>query len=328
LLARIMRFRVETVSLKSVDPGDRTYKISTDRPLDDLLNSIQHVGLLSLPLLGLKSDRYTIISGFRRVAACLRLGWPYLQARIADANASGLECLKAAIADNATNRRLNPIEQAIALSRLSAYYADDRELNRVAETLGMEVAPPLISKLKQLCRVSKPFQEGVLSGAISMATALELADLDEASATALFGVFASLRPTFSHQKRILALVREISLRDGIQIPGLLKEAVIIEILHHSGVNRNQKIEAMLDALKRRRYPKISGFEKGYQRLVQSLELNGRIRIVPPKDFEGNLFSISINFQTRSEIKAYVRLLARVVERPEFAAMVRKEIADY
>jgi ParB family chromosome partitioning protein len=233
-----------------------------------------------------------------------------------------------AIADNAANRQLNRIEQSIALSGLSGYYQDDTELSRIAAKLGMRVAPSLVPKLKRLCRFPEPLQQGVLSGTISLTVALELGSLEEPSAVALAQLFELLKPTLNHQKEILTLAREISLIRDVSVPCLLNEGFVGEIIHHPDLSRNQKIRALLDALKRRRYPVIAGFEDKFQDLIGSLELPGKIKVIPPKNFEGGMYAILLNFQTLSEIKAQVDFLDRLIQRPEFGAILMKEIADH
>ncbi len=323
-----MRFSLATIPLKSIDLNDRTYKISTDRTPDELCDSIENVGLLTPFLLKHRSDRYSVISGFRRVAACLQLGWTEAPAQIADPQVNDLECLQAAIADHALHRPLNPIEQSVALSKLSAYYTNDIELSRISKKLGMPVASALIPKFKQLNRFPISVQEGVLSGAFSLTIALELGSLDEPSAEALSRLFNALMPSLSHQKQILTLVREISSITGLSIPSLLQESFVVNILCRSELSRSQRIDALLDALRRARYPKITAFEDQFCRLVGSLELGGGIQILPPKDFEGNRFSILLRFQTLPEIEAHLKRLEGAVKRPEFKAILKKDRADY
>ncbi|MBW2101027.1 MAG: ParB N-terminal domain-containing protein, partial [Deltaproteobacteria bacterium] len=64
--------------MSSIDLEDKTYQITTNTTLDDLIDSIKTVGLISPPLLLKKKQdhsEHTVVSGFRRIAACRSLGW-------------------------------------------------------------------------------------------------------------------------------------------------------------------------------------------------------------------------------------------------------------
>jgi len=96
-----MQITSDAVEINLIDLDDTTFKISTDTSMDKLIESIENVGLISLPILQYKADnRYFVVSGFRRVAACRALGWQHLEARVVTETKSDLKLLKLAIASN------------------------------------------------------------------------------------------------------------------------------------------------------------------------------------------------------------------------------------
>ena len=72
----------QTVPLARINLQNDDFRITTREDLDDLLASIQHAGLISPPVLIKQTCGFTIVSGFRRVAACRKLGWKEIIARI------------------------------------------------------------------------------------------------------------------------------------------------------------------------------------------------------------------------------------------------------
>ena len=201
-----MLFIPQTIALHLVDVKDTTYKISTEESLVDLIASIRHIGLLSPPILKKKSRTYTIISGFKRVRACVNLGWSTIEARVVNSELSDLQCVKLAIADNLVNRPLNFIEQSISIFILSKYYNDEAVI-REAQGLGLNINASLLKKLKKIILLSPELKKSILTGTIPLTIALELGKMDKASAMALSQLFELLKPTFSHQKEILAMVK-------------------------------------------------------------------------------------------------------------------------
>ena len=137
----------QTIPLSSINLQDDEFRITTREDVDELSTSIQQTGLISPPLLIETSSGHSIVSGFRRVSACLNLGWHEIIARILVPKPDHFDCLRIAIADNALQRPLNLIETSRALHKLSL----------------------LLSQLEQLAAVTAaPDQQGHLRSAIRL----------------------------------------------------------------------------------------------------------------------------------------------------------------
>ena len=132
-----MDFENNQIPLSLIDSKDQTFRITTETYIDDMLDSIKNVGLINSPILIKKKSKYTIISGFRRIAACRKLGFLNIEAKILDSNANELDCLKFAIIDNSFQRPLNLIEQSRALFMLSGFFKDFTSLAEAASSFGL-----------------------------------------------------------------------------------------------------------------------------------------------------------------------------------------------
>ena len=87
----------QTIPSARISLQNDDFHITTREYLDDLTASIQHAGLISPPILIKQNSGYTIVSGFRRIAACQKLGWNEIIACILEPDMSHLDCLKLAI---------------------------------------------------------------------------------------------------------------------------------------------------------------------------------------------------------------------------------------
>jgi len=110
------------------------------------LESIQYDGLITPPLLIKKNSAFIIVSGFRRIAACLKLDWNEIAARILKPEAGALACLRLAIAENALQRSLNLIETSRCLQKLSLFITNTRHLAESASSLGLPDNPSIIDQ--------------------------------------------------------------------------------------------------------------------------------------------------------------------------------------
>lgn len=323
-----MQFSSETIELGRIDSTDTTYHISTQKSVEDLVASIRQVGLLSLPLLQpVDAGRWIIVSGFRRIAACRELGWDRMDARIVSRTASDLDCCRLAIADNTGNRALNTVEQSVAVSKLSAFFDDDRILSREAQKSGLQVNPELVKKLKKVTTLYPELADPIISGVLSLTIALELGNLDRDAALMFLRLFETLKPTLNHQKEMLTMAREISLANHTSIVQLIREVAGEGMLTDQNLDRHQKIHTIREHLQRLRYPAMVRFEKIFEERLQRLNLPESIRLIPPVNFEGTDFTLSFTFQNVNQFKSGNEFLCRLGNHPDLKKILDKDVED-
>ena len=210
-----MPFSFQTVPISEIDRNDTTFQISTDPNISGLAASIASVGLLMPPILKRSRPRYTIVSGFRRIAACLSLNQSAMPARVLSDDRSDLDCAGMAVSENALQRPLNLIERSRALLLLSPHFRNSVELSAASATFGMPETPAMIDKLLPLCRLSDDIQAGILEGTISLSMAQELGRFDPEARSALADLLLSMKMSLSKQREVLTMIQEISLKEGI-----------------------------------------------------------------------------------------------------------------
>jgi ParB-like chromosome segregation protein Spo0J len=144
----------QTISLVDIDFEDPAFRITTRNDIDDLLGSIQKIGLLQPPVLMANSAGYTIVCGFRRIAACRKLGWTRIAAGILKKTVDRFKTAQLSIADNAFQRSLNLVETSRALKLLDDFGPGQRHWV-------CRLAGPQPLKLKKFagcrCRFKKAF---------------------------------------------------------------------------------------------------------------------------------------------------------------------------
>ncbi len=323
-----MKIVSDTVEIYLIDLNDTTFKITTNISTDDLVESIKNLGLISTPILKRKADNgYTVVSGFRRVDACRSLGWQHIDARIICEAENNLMCFKLAVADNALNRPLNMIEQAVSISKLSKFYADEIILSREIKKTGLNVNPGLIKKLKKINTLHNELKNKLAAGVISLAIGLELGEVGHGTATAFLQIFAALNPTLNHQKEMIRLTKEISKLNNVSMTEVINDCHIMDTINDPELDRNQKIKKIRLKLKQVRYPEIVRFEKNYATLLQHIQLPESIHLIPPADFEGNNFSMRLAFQNQDQFRDINNRLNKLQDHPDFARILEKEFED-
>jgi len=308
-------FCQSSINLASIDLEDNTFRITTDTRIEDLILSIKNVGLLNPPILIKKASGLQIISGFRRISACLSLGMAQIPARILDSDRKKLECAKLAITENSLQRTLNLIEQSRSFYMLSGFYKDNDHLAGAASALGLPDNPSIIKKVKKICNLSREIQNGVLSNTISLAMALELEMLEKDEGAALAILFDNLKLSLNKQREIITYIKEIAIIDNISILNLLTKSHLREIADDNDLDKNQKINKIRLYLKQRRFPEITRAEKELEIKIKNLKLSSNMKLIPPKNFEASTYFLNLQFASMEQLRENKTEIEKIIQNP-------------
>ena len=145
--------------------------------------------------------------------------------------------------------------------------------------------------------------------------ALELGGLDPATAVNLVQLFDQLKVGLNKQRELLSLLKEIAEREDTAIPQLIEEKPLQEILKTAEMDRAVKRQKVRSYLRRRRFPAITKAETEYHKWVKQLKLGQNINLTPPKDFEGNTFSMTLRFSNRQDLSDLNKKIAKIIQNP-------------
>jgi len=281
------------------------------------MESIQHDGLITPPLLIKKDSAFIIVCGFRRITACLKLNWKEITACILKPDISTLDCLRLAIAENALQRSLNLIETSRCLQKLSLFITDIRQLAESASSLGLPDNPSIIDKIKSLSLLPRSIQSSILAETISLAMANELESLEADIAIAFTQLFCQLKIGLNKQKEIVTLVKEIARRESLSPQDVIEDKHFIEIMTQRDLDRGQKSRKLRSYLRERRYPKIAEFEKNFEIHRKNLNLGNNIKLIPPKEFEAAIYGLNMTFTNLEHLKTLQTRLNTIIQQPDF-----------
>ena len=318
-----MQFKEETVPFSAIDTDDSFYRITTDTATADLSRSIEMVGLLNPPFLSRQPYGYRIVSGFRRINSCQRLGWSKVKAKVLAPIQPVVDCIHLAVADNTFQRPLNLIEISRCVGLIRSVIADDRLLLNTAIQLGLPNNLSFLKKVEGLHHLSEPIQEGILCESISLAMALNLAQLKEDDAVGFAEIFNTLKLSLNKQREILTLVQEIAARENMPIRELLTEKEIKDLILGDPIDRAENTRILRQYLKRRRFPEITRAETGFAKCVKNLKLGSSIKLVPPKHFEGSHYTLQLDFEDLNDLKDHKSTLDKLILNQDLATILKK-----
>lgn len=318
-----MRFKIKNVKFEQIESEDETYRITTNDNTDDLVASIQRIGIVNPPLLIQNISNYRIVCGFRRILASRRLGWNNMDARILDANTKKLECVKYAIVDNALQRPLNLIEISRSINMLYGFFNEANQFGMEMAEMGLPENRSLIKKIKKICHLPMTLQNGILSNTLSLSMALELDSLEKETGKSFAKLFANLKSSLSKQREMLTLVKEIAHRDDVSMLKVLNDNVLQNILNNSHFDRNQKASKVRRYLKQRRFPIITKAEQTFETHVKRLNLKAGAQLIPPDNFESTKYTLKFTFSSYDELQNHKSTFDAVIKSPSIQKLLSR-----
>ncbi len=318
-----MRFNSEIVDLAHIDPTDEGLRMTTETRLDDLTASIDLMGLINPPILKKNTvGNYTVICGFRRIAACVHLGKVRIQARVVRPELEPVDHVMLAVADNSSQRALNLIETSRAISLLADFFKDTDVLTMTAAKLGLPGNAAFLKKVAPLCRLPETVRKGLIDGNLSLNTAVKLGGLGRQECVRFAAFLNGLRLSQNKQAEILTLVKEIALRENSTLEAVLLEKPLCQLLEDDQLDRNQKGGKIRAYLKKRRFPEISKTEETFETNVKSLKLGNDVKLIPPRDFEGNAYTLQFSFKRLADLMDHRACIDDLIGSPYLKSMLR------
>lgn len=304
---------LHSIALSSINSEDSAFHISTQSQNHKLVAAIQQMGLLHPPILKQRDSGYGIVCGFRRIEACRQIGWSEVPAFILDPDTPDSACALYAIADNSFQRPLNLIEISRSLYLLSSHFKDESVQLKYASLLGLSTHRTHMKKIEKICHLPKPIQDSILADTLSLAVALDLSELDSKTAVALVRLFDQLNIGLNKQRQLILLFKEIAQRENTTVYNLMNEKEVRQILNNTELDRVQISQQIKSYLKKRRYPTITQFRKDFEKQVKALKLGNSVSLIPPKDFEGTTYTLTLRYDSHAELKDLKSKLDRVVQ---------------
>ena len=164
----------QIVKLSKIEPNrEQPRKRFSEKELQELADSIKQFGVLQPLLVKKNGDYYEIIAGERRWRAAKLAGLKEVPVIIKKLTEQ--EIMEIALIENIQRENLNPIEEALAYSRLMT------EFNMKQEELAERVAKnrSTISNAIRLLKLNSKIQELIVEGKLSSGHARALIDLED-----------------------------------------------------------------------------------------------------------------------------------------------------
>lgn len=305
------------VNISQIDFNDRSYLVTFESSISQLILSIKQVGLIQPPILEQKSsNKYRIVAGLKRILALQHLKIDNFNAIIyfPQSETPDIELFLLSLYENLGTRSFNNVEKALVLDNLINLFklSEEQVLNEFLPLLQLGKNKLVLDRYLKLVPLEDNIKIAVAEDFVSIDIAGALVEISSFERQAIFEFFQHLKLGKNRQKEFLRLLREISKINDRSIDNILKRDEIQDILSNVKITLPGKIEHIKIILKRLRYPLYSAVEKKFQILKKDLGLPTNVILRPPPFFEGEKYSIEINFKNQSELTGIVEILTSII----------------
>jgi ParB family transcriptional regulator, chromosome partitioning protein len=283
------------ISIREIDLEDGTFEIRRFASRDRLHDSLARFGILAPPWIWKRGGQNIVVDGFERLRWARQNGIGGTVCRIFPESDSLRELWERRIEKRLFEPDINLAEKARVVSVMLDLYPSGDIPGSFLSALNLSPRPELLKNWAGLAAEEPGILEILASGDLAERAALEIADWDRESRTAILTILRMLRCSASIQLEIIERIDEIAIREDkarIEVINDPKSEAILSDMH---LNHRQKTQALRDLLGHLRFPALRAREQRFLESLEALLLPHTIRIVPPPAFEGNNWRMELSF---------------------------------
>lgn len=273
------------------------FRMSFGFNIEPLAASISEVGLLNPPIVWQEEGGVHVVAGYRRVLALLETGCSTVECVVLPSSDSRDRCLLLNFYDNLATRELNPVEKAMACSRLASLFPRREVISRFMPAMGLPSDESTLDFYAAMdTDLDDEIKHAVASGQMSVKAVKPLLRLPPGERRAFCDLLEKMKFNNNQQLQVFDLISDISIRDRKASSVVLGDEDLRAIVEAEAMNPPQKARAFLDCCRRKRYPSIHAAERSFKSRVGALGLPAEVGIIDPECFEASGFRMQVKFE--------------------------------
>lgn len=312
---------LQYIPISNLNVADDSYRITFVPRLEALKQSIKAVGIIvPINVRHTPEGTYQIVTGYKRVIAMQELERQSMPAMVHEPNdLSPTQAFLWNLHDNATSRNLNLIEKSIALTKLKQFYSmpEDDLVRAFLPLMGEDPSFKVLHQLFSLDSLTEPMKNHVVSANMALSSASRIAEFTPSTQQALLGVLSHIRPSTNKLNELLALLREISARDGLSVEDILNRYQLLQVVANPTSSPADRVTALRHTLKGIRLPQLTERQKQLAELIQNLELPETARVLADPYFETRQMKLECQFSQPEELNAVVKKIQDAFEKQKW-----------
>ncbi|MFC1848901.1 ParB/RepB/Spo0J family partition protein [candidate division CSSED10-310 bacterium] len=308
----------ETISLESIHFPEKErnlnlYLLFARTDIRKIKQSINKIGLTTPVYLARSEAGYSVVSGFKRLAALKASRWKAVDAyTVSHGAVHARQLFLFRLFENIGHRVLNEFEKALIINTLIDF---GFHLGTIGEELSPLInVPPrteYLHNLHQITTLSIEALRLLASGGITTQQAMELARFKRKDRKLGLTLLKYTKWNNKEFSEIVTLLGDIAARDGAQYREIIQNTGIEDVLRDEKQNKREKGKNIQRILKQKRYPILQKHEQMFLKKVKSLRLPPSISLQAPAHFEGTFLRLLITCKTYQQLLDSVEKLEEI-----------------
>ncbi|MBP8829509.1 MAG: ParB/RepB/Spo0J family partition protein [Desulfobacter sp.] len=309
------------IPVSEIDLSDTGFRITgLHHDIEHLSASISQYGIMVAPLVLCGSDKYSVVSGFRRIEAARYAGLSRITCRVMPAGEKSVAAM-AAVIENAFSRELTPAELVRATALLFRFMDAESIAKNATSIFNRPLNTAYINTLARIHAMPDSVLDLMDEGKISIKACKSLVSMDAESMTEFLHLFSLIKVSSGIQMEIIAWAKEICALEKMSLSTLIQESPLggKESDEHRDMSAlGKQFKAFLA---QRRFPAVTAAKNQAQEHIKALELDSGLQLAVPENFEGLVYAMQMEFKNMDEFKTRLNRLAQLADHHDFKSLL-------
>jgi ParB-like chromosome segregation protein Spo0J len=310
----------ENLTPEEIYLKDERFRISYYFSVERLMNSLREIGLLNPPLVTVRNGHFILVTGWKRVLACLQLAFSSIPVKVSEEK-DDLQNFLIAIHENLATRDFSLIEKAEIIRKLESFGIKKNQIMRsYLPLLDIPADSSVYEKYLALAGFAPKLKKVIHEKNIPFSVLQAWSELKPGARKLVMPILMPLGQ--NKQKEILEDLQEISQRENIAVEGILKAVEIRHIQSSEKLSPLQKADKIRALLHKRRYPSFSSWKESFDSSLRKMHWPKEIALKHSPFFEDEDIAVTFSFKNKKEFEENISKLKQMASKKEFSKLFR------
>jgi hypothetical protein len=302
------------------------YCMSFGFDLRRLARSIAQCGLFHAPFTVRNQDgKLDVVTGYRRVLALKSLGWESIPCKdLSGSGLSPLSLLLVSLHDNLATRRLNDVEKAMVLERLSQHLSRKSILEVYMPLLDLPSHEATLDLYLDLNGLEEHTLQSFAAGRLTFRSIKSMLQMMADCRSELISWIEKLKLNSNQQMYFIDIILDLVEIEECSISDFLCDNGLRALREDNRMSIPQRAKQVLEYLRHRRFPSLVREEKSFRDRVARLGLPKGVRIQHPPFFESPEYHLQIFFRSGPELTEKIKALSHLNDLAEVVASLEED----
>jgi len=289
--------------LQAIDTEDRRFAVPFHASAEEMHRSLDRAGVVS-PLWTLRraEGKALVVDGFKRLEWLIRNGVDEVHCLAYPPDCGTRDLWLRRIEGKLHGPPLNAAEKAWLAKVLAGLLPEETVRREYFPSLGLPATPQGVERWVRLADSGTGLLEALAEEIVGERAALLLLEWEDADRDRCLSWLEELRCSASLQVEIVERIAEIARGQGLEPRDVLDDPEAVEVVRNPGWNRRRKTQWIREWLYRKRYPRLSFREEEFRLRREAARLPARVKLTPPKYFEGEEWEMRLTFRGPRELE--------------------------